>query len=230
MRLFRFLRKNKQNWNPTADRSFRYGTHVPVLQAMLDVFQPSGILELGVGRNSTPLFHEYGKRLVSVETNRQWIDEIGKTFPQRANFSLIHHELTSITERTRAHTIPERVKSECVKYYLAIKAMNPELNLLFIDHVSGLRAATLISLHQHFDHVVYHDADKAGYRYDLFTQQDTGSHLHFVLRSFVPCTGLLIRKNLAGKLPELERALEKYGKEYLARLYRFDLQDLTKAA
>jgi hypothetical protein len=108
-------------------------------------------------------------------------------------------------------------------------AMHAELELLFIDHGSGLRAATLTALYPHFNFVVYHDAEDRGYGYDLLKKQDIGSHLHFVLRTFVPWTGLLIRKSFASRLPEFQRVLDRHTKEYFTRMYHFDLKELARA-
>ena len=62
-------------------------------------------------------------------------------FPERDNFTLIHHVLPNVTERTKIGAIPQDVKAACVRDYTAILDENPDLNLLFIDHVSGLAPA-----------------------------------------------------------------------------------------
>jgi hypothetical protein len=227
MRLLPFLlKKNKPKKNLAAHTTFSYGTHLPVLQSILEVFAPRGILELGAGKVSTLLFHQYGNKVLSIETNERWFQELTGTLPARENFSLIHHDLRPITERTRIDAIPHEVKEDCVRYYRALMAQNPELDFLFIDHVSGLRAFTLAALYLDFDFVVYHDAEDKGYGYDLFSTSGKDNYSHFVLRSLVPYTGLLIHKRFAGRLAEFKRVLDRHTQEYFALQYRFDLQEL----
>ncbi len=230
MQLLRFLRKEKKSTlSAAASLSFKYGTHRPVLQALLEVFQPHGVLELGAGTVSTPLFYDYGKKLISIETNDQWIQALAGAFPDRENFTLIHHPLANISERTRIGAISKQVKDECVKFYAGVIARNPELDLLFIDHVSGLRACTLAALFPRFDFVVYHDAEDRGYGYDLLEQHDTSSHYHFVLQTLVPHTGFLIRKSFGNRLAQFKRVLDVHAKEYFSLQYHFDLKDAAKA-
>jgi hypothetical protein len=225
MRLIRSLKK-KPKQQPSGHQAFDFGTHVPVLKSILEVFQPTGILELGAGKVSTPLFHQCGSRLITVETNAQWVEEVRHLVPPRENFTLIHHVLNGIHERTKIGAISQRVKDECIQYYRRIVAANPDLNLLFIDHVSGLRAVTLAALYQAFDFVVYHDAEDKGYGYELFSACPTDNYFHFVLRTFVPFTGILIRRSFAGRLADFKRVLDKHARAYFDLQYRFDLLDM----
>ena len=141
-------KKRKKHLNQPADLIFRYGTHLPVLKSMLEVFQPRGILELGAGKVSTPLFHEYGKKLITIETNAQWVQEVAAALPRRENFTLIHHAVEKITRRSKIDAIPQAIKGACVDYYAKIISENPQLDLLFIDHVSGLHQHLGRPLHE----------------------------------------------------------------------------------
>lgn len=221
------LKKTKPNKRP-CNLAFEYGTHLPVLQAILEVFQPQGVLELGAGKFSTPLFYHYGKTLVTLETDAKWFGEVARTLPGRKGFSLIHHDVGRLTSRSRTDSIPIGIKHDCVGYYREIIARHPELDFLFIDHVSGLRAFTLSSLYDEFNFVVYHDAEDKGYRYEEFATVDNGKFIHLVLQAFIPHTGILIRKDYSSKLAEFERALDRNALAYFTSQYRFELRDLTR--
>ena len=56
------------------DEERDYGSHLPVLKALLAQHQPKLILELGSGLNSTPAFLSRPEvvRVVSVEPDREW--------------------------------------------------------------------------------------------------------------------------------------------------------------
>ena len=59
-----------KNMTIKINKIFESGTHLPVLKAMLECFEPAGILELGAGENSTKFFYGYNKRVVYVETDK----------------------------------------------------------------------------------------------------------------------------------------------------------------
>ena len=220
------FRRTPKHW--VDDRSFEYGTHLPVLQSLLDVFRPQGVLELGAGLHSTALFHRGVKTFVSIETNEKWVEELRETIPQREHFALLHHRV-AFSERTRYRAIPQAAKDEAVRYYEAVLARQPKLDLLFIDHVSGLRSHTLAALHPRFDLAVYHDAQDKGYGWDQHDFDHSPSHLHFVLKTFVPHTGILVRRTLADKLPAWKQALNEQTQAYFLKRYQFDLQERSAA-
>ncbi len=58
------------------DEERDYGSHVPVLKAILAQDKPKTVLEFGAGLFSTPLFLERPElvRLVSIETDTGWRD------------------------------------------------------------------------------------------------------------------------------------------------------------
>lgn len=51
-----------------------YGSHVPILRALLGAIRPKSVLEFGAGFHSTPLFLESPDltRVVSVESDPDW--------------------------------------------------------------------------------------------------------------------------------------------------------------
>lgn len=59
-----------------------YGSHLPVLKAVTGLLRPKRVLELGAGLHSTPFFlGQPIEKLVSVETDEEWLTRIFKEFP-----------------------------------------------------------------------------------------------------------------------------------------------------
>jgi hypothetical protein len=147
--------------------------------------------------------------------------------PPREHFSLIHHPI-HLSSKTRVRVIPQDVKNECVAFYQNAIERNPGLDFLFIDQVSGLRAATLFSLYRQFEFVVYHDAEDKGYSYEQFPEFDNGEYLHFMHSAYIPYTGILMHRKHAAKLAEFKQALERQALAYWTEQFKFELLDLTQ--
>jgi hypothetical protein len=229
MGIVRFLKRMIRPHPNLADElAFKRGTHLPVLQAILETFQPHGVMELGAGQNSTPYLYEHAPKLVTIETDANWVRQVVGICPPRENFTLIHHDIANVTSKTRMQAIPVPVKHECVHFYQEILERNSDLDLLFIDHVDGLRGLALAALHDRFDFVIYHDAEDPCYGYEMLGPVDCGRHLQFVFRTFVPHTGILIDKRFADRLPEFSDNLDRHARAYFHRRYRFDLKEISR--
>ena len=198
------------------NKLFAMGTHTPVLKAIIECFEPTGILELGIGENSTKVFYDCDKRVVSVETDEEWCSYIEKKLKPKDNFELIYHNLGPKIHRKSKFIrhVSKELANNCVKFYDSILNKHPEINFLFIDHVSGLRAFTLVEMFYKFDFIVYHDAHSAGYHYNIIDKKDTSKYLHFMFKSFDVWSGILIHKKHQDFIDNFDLLLKKYGTEY----------------
>lgn len=227
MNLLKLLGMKKDKPKKRAiNAAFEYGTHLPVSRALIEVFKPKGVLELGAGKFSTPLFYQKVKKLVTIETDATWIGEVAKIVPPRDGFELIHHSV-KLSSKTRARSISQKVKDECVAFYRNAMARHSGLDYLFIDQVSGLRAFTLFSLYRQFEFVVYHDAEDKGYGYEQFADCDNGEYFHFLMSTYIPFSGILIHRKHAAKMAEFKQALERHALAYWTEHFHFELRDLT---
>jgi hypothetical protein len=217
MNLLRLLGlKRRKPPKPSPNAAFEYGTHLPVLRSLVEVFHPRGVLELGAGKFSTPYFYHNVENVVSLENDPEWRAEVAKLLPPRERFSLIHHDVPGITASTRTREVTAATRDCCLAYYQDVIDSCQPLDLLFIDHVSGLRAPALYALHPRFDFVVYHDAEYRVFRPGESGTIDPGEYFHFVLRSYLPHTGVLFR-----------RVLDSNALAYYTEHYRFDLRDVA---
>lgn len=117
-----------------------YGTHFPVLAAVMRRASQDPVLELGCGHFSTPMLHLMcaGQRLVTVETDSQWMQ---KFLNLRTDWHEFHHVAES---RWDAFTMIEQT----------------HWSVAFVDHKPGDRRwKELKRLAQHADVVVCHDTE-----------------------------------------------------------------------
>ncbi len=198
----------------TKEKEFNMGSHLPVLQAVLESFRPTGIMELGAGIKSTPLLYDYGKRLISIESDKEWVDAVKAKTGNRENFSLVHHNV-GIDRKTKYHAISTKIARESVGFYK--KLISNELDFLFIDHVSGLRPIALEALFRNFKITAYHDAQEGRYFYSVFFKKAGKSpkeYSHLIFQSIPVYTGILIHDSYSDKIDLFEGSLKKYGSEY----------------
>lgn len=195
-------------------KEFTLGTHLPVLSSILEVFEPLGIVELGVGLKSTPLLYNYGKELLSIESDLEWLKKVEQVVAPRNDVTMVHHDIGhDVNVKTKYNQISAQVLEECMEFYNAL-TKDKYFDFLFIDHVSGLRIHTLIELFDRFQVVAYHDAQHPGYYFDRFSSVDSSDYLHFMFESLGVYTGVLVHKKHSEKIEAFEEALKNYGKEY----------------
>jgi hypothetical protein len=141
-------------------------THQPVIRAVMDLYRPAFVLELGIGNYSTPIFKEYDIELMSVENDKDWIDYIKHS---SGNHNIIHHELPGIERGTGHEVLFQDTIDGIIEFYSNIKV--PEVsNLIFVDQYRCARIFSLNTLGPKFDYIIYHDSQPAAtwnFRYDL---------------------------------------------------------------
>lgn len=204
----------KERWD------LRWGSHVPLNASILKTFPITGVLELGAGLNSTPLFFKHAASAISVEADQAWINKLRneKLITETENHQIIHHEIPEpIICSTRREVIPEQILENAGDFYKTL--IDEKLNFLFIDCYSGFRLRALQSIHEHFDVVAYHDAHKGADRnhsYDLFEPSDKFDW--YMDETWLTHTGLLVSKELSSYVPELISNMEiespKYAKKF----------------
>lgn len=193
---------------------YKWGSNKPVIKTIMDFFSPTGIMELGIGKYSTPLLYQYNKKLISIETDGEWIKTVKEIVPPRDNFQTIHHKL-GIQHKTKFNQISEKVKQECVNFYK--QYMSLELEFLFVDHISGLRSSSLLALFDKFKYIAYHDAEPSQYRnynYQVLTKENTKNYIHLMNPTPLVYTGILIHKDYKDVIKEFIEILNKNNEDY----------------
>lgn len=182
-------------------KQFKWSSHRPVIQTLLKLLQPQFIMELGVGNFSTPvLLASDARQIMHIENDQPWLDHVTQQFSNDTRSQFLFHDLgPGVKKSTAWSVLPEQWQRQQTQYYqrLATDHVPQHLSprLLFVDHYTCLRVLSINVLADHFDAVIYHDAetpDTYGYQHiraDLADQFD-----HWQLRPNSSWTGFMVRR------------------------------------
>jgi hypothetical protein len=183
------------------ERIVRWGSHVALHRAILNTFPIKGILELGAGLYSTKEFFNRDVKVVSIESDNNWIRQLRPLLSVDEKHKIIYHALDkNITRRTRYAMASKSVRGEAIKFYSSF--ISDDMNLLFIDQYAAFRLDSLQSLYHKFDVVTFHDVEPPDtYMYSLFKNNE--NYIRFIDKTYLTHTGLLIK-------PCLESFIESF--------------------
>lgn len=185
------------------ENDYAWSTHQPLLNALLDVFKPKTVLELGTGLFSTPIFISRNlNKLVCIENDEGWFNRMNGEFGNKCDMKL-HKLENDLNVRTFLRQLTSNQKETIVRYYeaLAKSIQDDNLNpkLLFVDNFACCRSLAINTLHKDFDIVVYHDCEPAGitfYEYH-FVENLKIEFNSYVLKTPKSWTGCFIRRTLS---------------------------------
>jgi len=196
---------------------FSWGSHIPINKSILKTFNITGVLELGSGFHSTPLFFNSCDYAISVEQDKAWIKKLKEEsqIVEDGNHCMIYQDVEPCTRATRRKDISKDILDAASDFFIEVSA-DDKLNFLFVDCYSGFRLEALDSIHHKFDCIVFHDVQPRGminHSYEHFIPNKD-----FVLlkdTTFVCHSGILIKKELFDeKFEELKDTFEKEVLEY----------------
>jgi hypothetical protein len=211
--------KKDTTMSPENLKNLRWGSHTPVNTSVLKSFPISGVLELGAGLNSTPLFFDNCKNVTSIENDSNWINKLREEnlIKETENQKLVYHELPEFINRsTHRRDIPKHILRESIEFYKLY--MVSDINFLFIDGYAGLRLEALEKLYNNFDIITYHDAEPKFdhcYDYSKFTVND--QYIHLIDKSFPAYVGILISKKYENLIPSFKENFNKEVEIYAAK-------------
>ena len=187
-------------------QQIRWSSHTPINKSILRVFDITGVLELGIGYYSTPMFFRNAKKVVGVETDLEWINKMSSDLQQDENHRLVHQQMPKRVKRpTRRKELTEQELLDARNFMLSM--VESDLNFLFIDCISSLRWEALTHLYTKFDVITFHDYQPPGihnhYCDGLLNLSD--DYEMFIDKTYISHTGLLLHKNVVGKFDELKR-------------------------
>ena len=171
-----------------------WASHQPLIKGVLELYDPKFVLELGIGENSTPLFH--GRGYLGIENNEEWIKEIHKKYYMQ----IIHHDLDKQT-----------ISLE--QYYKEIIIPNESPRLLFVDNYESCRMIAINTLRDKFDFIIFHDCEpEPGARINRYNMINSEGFNVYFLKTSANWTGLMIRNDKG--FDELLKAVNPYIKEF----------------
>jgi hypothetical protein len=184
--------------------AWAWGSHLPLLESLIQVVHPELILELGMGRHSTPLFaRERQASLLFVENDKKWlVDTISSVdFGNNCTFSL-HQLPPEIKIATKPVEISPAAKDDAVSFYRRLaerlQGRKEFPKMMFADQFTCCRTFSINELHPHFSIVAYHDCEPAGIRWYNYRFRKTllDGFDHCVLKTPDAWTGCFIRKDM----------------------------------
>lgn len=214
----------QKNLHPDKLRDLRWGSHIPTNTSILKTFPINGILELGAGLNSTPLFFSNCNKVITIENDLDWINKLKNEnlITESENHKIIYHNLPkNITRSTHRNDISNNILRETIEFYKS--NMTSDLNFLFVDGYAGLRLETLTHLHKSFDIITYHDAEpRFDKDYDYSHFIPSKEYFQIFDRTFSAHVGILISKKFENLIPlfkenfkiEAEKYADKFNTEY----------------
>ncbi len=208
------------------DKDYSWSTHQPLLQTILEIFKPELIMELGVGKYSTPVFTKYNfKELICVECDNNWLQSVKDTIVLKENINFIYHDLgKDITLGTFPHQLTEKQRFDITQYYQELskeifkKSTQPKF--LFVDNHTCCRTIAINTLYKNFDIIAYHDCEPAGIKwYEYYFEKDLEKDYdHYVLKSPISWTGCFINKGLNATESKLKHVSISNINEYCKKV------------
>lgn len=188
----------------------RWGSHIPINSSILKVFDITGVMELGIGYHSTPMFFQSAKKVIGIETDKAWIDKMLSEIETDNNHKIIHHKIPNHIKRpTRRHMLSKEELLDARNFMLS--HVTDDLNFLFIDCISSFRWEALTYLHDKFDVITFHDYQPPGIHnhYCDGKLKLSDDYEMFIDQTYVSHTGVLIHKKLVHKFDELVEVHKK---------------------
>ncbi len=185
---------------------YSWATHQPLIKAMLDLIDPTFVLEIGVGNYSTPLFE--GRNYLGVENDPKWIETIQKNHPW-ANIQ--HHDLNTMNFQSRNARLNKNQRIELFNYYNSLKIDGNDKKLAFIDGYACTRHTALTIFKNKFDFIIYHDAQPSSDGCYDFLKVDVSDFHRYYLTSPKAWTCVLMKEDLG---EELKTTIQSYIAEF----------------
>jgi len=192
-----------------------WGSHVPINKTIIEFFKVTGVMELGAGYNSTPMFFQHSPYTVSIETDKEWVDKMKADLTEDENRKLIHQTtLNPATRATRRHMVSQEFLQNAYEFWMS--HMDDRLNFLFIDSISSLRYEALTRLYDKFDFITFHDYQPPGItnHYNGGFTPPSG-YKAYIDKTYPACTGILIKDSVEFDMDKLKAHHQKNAKEYL---------------
>lgn len=182
---------------------YEWATHQPLIRAVMDVYKPQFVLELGAGDYSTPVFMEYGVKLISIESDSDWIEYLNEKY----NICVWYHKV----EDKELNDCTYNEIASIYGYYEKLKLPYLRPNLLFVDQYSCCRTLSINALRDKFDLIIYHDSESI--QTNHYDQIDFNGFTLYELKTNGPCT-MLMAKEPKDITEAIKPYIDKFKNDY----------------
>ncbi len=132
-----------------------WGSHQPVLKAVMEVLKPQTIVECGCGDYSTPILRNT-ESLLTIEHDAKWADKMRKKYPEQNNHRWLVYPLPVTLPERRPNISKENLKV-VDSFYQDFKS--GPFDFLFVDTFTSARVPAMIHLSKFAQIVVLHDLE-----------------------------------------------------------------------
>jgi len=154
-----------------------WGSHMPFLQAVMEILRPELVVECGCGAYSTPIIEQFAAWILTIEHDANWANKVIKTIANHPDHHWLVHALNNAHNGTRRPDMrPQDLKD--VDDWYANLDMNP-FDFLFVDTYTCARVPAMIYLSKYARMVMLHDLEKNSpefYNFELIDDAMDGWH------------------------------------------------------
>jgi hypothetical protein len=201
--------------------NFQWASHQPLIHAVMELYMPKFVLEVGMGDYSTPIFLKYKLKFLGVENEKDWIERLKIKYQ---GIDIIHHDLKDLDTGTCPFDLTEQKKSEIIEFYKNLDFPYIKPNLLFVDNHLPCRIFAINELGDEFDLIIYHDSQPETiiiHSYDLINLKGFNK---YSLTSSDPWTTLLVRKEIDKGFDDLNRTIIPHILNYIKIRFGFPIE------
>jgi len=156
-----------------------WGSHQPVMKALLKVKQPSTVVECGSGEFSTPILREAVPFLSTIEHDQSWGRRMVRSCPDMPSHRWLIQGFPGAKNGTPEKDLPSGVMESFRLFYQDMAAEIEPIDVLFIDTFRCCRVLAAQTLSSKAQVVVLHDTEPQStewYRWDLLGDCFQGWH------------------------------------------------------
>jgi hypothetical protein len=205
---------------------YKWSTHQPVIDAILEILNPDLIIELGTGRFSSPrLLKSNVLKTIHIDNDSNWINLIKKEnanlITNKNEFRV--HELSEASHNSiLLNDITPKQLTEIQDYYIKlaneIELINPKSSMIFTDGFACCRQLSVNILTNKVDSMIFHDAEKPEiYGYNNLNKEINNTHDEYLLKTATSYTGFFIRKGIIS-FDKLSIILDNHIDAYIKEL------------
>lgn len=198
-----------------------WGSHVPINKAILETTNIKGVMELGIGYNSTPSLFESSPYVVGIENDLKWINEMrdSGSIAEDNNHKIIHHELPpKVSRSSRRHEFGDSFFADVRAFY--DKYYSTKTNMIFVDCYSCCRYEALLHLSKKsVDVITFHDYQLPNglkNHYNGGVEDVVPDKFDFYIdKTYTQHTGIWIRKKFTHDIDQIIEATRKHADEWI---------------
>lgn len=145
-----------------------WGSHIPVLQAIMEIIKPKNVIECGCGRYSTPIISHHADSIVTIEHDPVWGKEVKKDFEGVDKHGWIVYPFAGVSNSTRRPDVGETALANIDHFYETLRPSH--IDFLFVDTFTCARVPAMLHLSEYADLILLHDLEGGSpehYNYEL---------------------------------------------------------------